>query len=323
MAAARPPYHEPPPDTIDDAELIIDQTAPPQKSPIQRPLPFAGPGRAPAAPPAPPRPAPPPKPPTPYGEETAAPQRSPLAAALPFRHAKLNVPSPQGAPNPGPLHAPSAAPNPGAPRAASVSMGPQTAPNPGALRAASVSMGPQTAPNPGALRAPEPTMALPMMTPEALAQMMAGGPDASAAAAKPLGGAPDRARLERAKLEQARTVAFAMPPGFDPTAGAAQKPLTAPPGAAPVPSGGGPVAAKSTGHFGLSIEQYAALCAEVAVFPERGEAIFTQYGLAERKDRITADLAWQDRLRADNALMARWQSLYLYYHDYYQRLKTR
>ncbi len=53
------------------------------------------------------------------------------------------------------------------------------------------------------------------------------------------------------------------------------------------------------------------------------EAIFTQYGLAERKDRITADLAWQDRLRADNALMARWQSLYLYYHDYYQRLKTR
>lgn len=272
MAAARPPYHEPPPDTIDDAELIIDQTAPPQKSPIQRPLPFAGPGRPPA--PAPPRPAPPRPPPprapsTPYGDETAAPQRSPLAEALPFRHAK-----PAG---------------------------------------------------------PEPTMALPMMTPEVLARLTGGAP----APAGPPGGAPDRAKLDRARLEQARTVAFAMPPGFEPAAtppvaqapgppaNTPRAPLSAPPGTSPVPAAGGPVAAKSTGHFGLSIEQYAALCAEIGVFPERGEAIFAQYGLAVQKDRITADLAWQDRLRADNALMARWQSLYLYYHEHYSRLKQR
>ncbi len=83
------------------------------------------------------------------------------------------------------------------------------------------------------------------------------------------------------------------------------------------------MAARSTGHFGLSIEQYAALCAEVTIFPDRADAIFAQYGLGVRKDRLTADAAWQDRLRADHALMARWQSLYLYYHEYYHRLAKR
>lgn len=287
MSAARPPNNEPPIETLDEADLIIDQTAPPQKSPLRGALPFAGPGRPP--PPAPSRPPlrapqPPPRTPQPYGDETAAPQRSPLAEALPFRHAKPAK--------------------------------------------------------------PEPTMALPQMTPEVLARMTGQTPPS-----------PDLSKSERAKLEQARTVAFAMPPGFGDTPAAPASPaasvphaapapphatpaphaapapshaapaspaaLSPPPGASPVPAGGGPVAKWSTGHFGLSIEQYAALCAEVAVFPERGEAIFAQYGLAERKDRMTADLAWQDRLRADNALMARWQGLYLYYHDYYSRLRGR
>jgi hypothetical protein len=92
---------------------------------------------------------------------------------------------------------------------------------------------------------------------------------------------------------------------------------------APPPAGGGPVPAKSTGHFGLSMEQYAALCAEIAVFPRTGEAIFAKYGLASLKDRMTADLGWQERLRADAALMARWQSLYLHYHEWYSRQGAR
>lgn len=187
------------------------------------------------------------------------------------------------------------------------------------------------------------TMAIPMPTPEDLRRLAGGGPDPSAALARPLG-APsptDQARAARAKLEQASTVAFAMPPlpatpaagppppqpphSPSPPHGASLPtgPLPPPPGASPVPAGGGPVAAKSTGHFGLSIEQYAALCAEIAVFPDRGEAIFAQYGLGARKDRMTADLAWQDKLRADHALMARWQGLYLHYHDHYSRLKGR
>lgn len=132
-------------------------------------------------------------------------------------------------------------------------------------------------------------------------------------------------------LETARTVAFLMPP--DPGAAPAspahqnthspQPARSTPPSHAPPPAGGGPVPASSTGHFGLSIEQYAALCAEVAVFPQAAEATFAKHGLAARKDRLTADLAWQERLRDDPALMQRWQGLYLHYHEHYSRMSKR
>lgn len=110
--------------------------------------------------------------------------------------------------------------------------------------------------------------------------------------------------------------------------GAGNTPSSAPaaeahPSHAPPPAGGGPVVARSTGHFGLSIEQYAALCAEVAVHPQTADATFAKYGLAARKDRMAADLGWQELLRADPALMARWQSLYLHYHQHHSRAAGR
>lgn len=330
--AARPPGFDPIPETLDGD---IDETAPPARSPL-RPLPFGPPipGRQASYPAQNP---PPPRPPT--GEETVPAERSPLAAAMPFRHAK-DSPA---------------------------------------------------------------TMALPQLSPEDLRRMTGGSsPTQPTQPAQPTqppqNDAAARARIERAKLENAKTVGFMMPPEMGgpppaaapqnapsasrsayppPVQGQASAPFPAvpqaprtpsvypsaagqpahagarpssvyPPAQSPsvyppaqtspsvyppaegraqsvyppaVPSGGGPVAAKSTGHFGLSVEQYAALCAEVNVYPQSAEAIFTQYGLASRKDRLTADAGWQERLRADPVLMQRWQALYLHYHDYYSRLR--
>ncbi|MEZ4309473.1 MAG: hypothetical protein R3F14_15665 [Polyangiaceae bacterium] len=283
--AARPPGFDPLPETIDDS--LIDETAPPQRSPLRSALPFGSShGQPPpAAPPA--RSAPPP-PPSPFEEETAGPTRSPLAEAMPFRHAR---PSPA-------------------------------------------------------------TVAIPIPSPEDLRRLTGQAPPPP----PPPQDAAARARTERAKLEQAKTVAFAMPPEpspaasrpgsvyppaaqaasrpgsvYPPAAQAASRPGSVYPPAAQaasrpasvyppaVPDAGGPVAAKSTGHFGLSIEQYAALCAEVAIHPQHADAIFAKYGLPGRKERLTADAAWQDRLRADPALMQRWQSLYLHYHQHFAR----
>ena len=231
MAAPLPPGAPPPIETLDDSDMGIDETAPPQRSPLRGALPF-GPGgsggaRGPLFAPTPPSPSSPPPAPR-YGEETAPPERSPLAAALPFRHAKSSAA----------------------------------------------------------------TTALPMVTPEDLARLTRG----NAPAPHP-------------------------PNPHSPYPQQAHGP--APAHASPVPAGGGPVAARSTGHFGLSIEQYAALCAEVAVSPDRADAIFAHYGLGAPKDRLTADSAWKDRLRADPALTARWQGLYLHYHEHYRRLAKR
>lgn len=221
MASPRARDDEPPGETLDSS--LVDETVPPQRSPLRGALPFGPP--APGAPVFSPSPAPAPAPRF-TDEPTAPPQRSPLAAALPFRHAK-----------------PSAS-----------------------------------------------TVAFAMPTPEDLHRLSQAGP------------APGPAAAERARLEQAKTVAFSI---------------------SPVPEDGAPVAAKSTGHFGLSIEQYAALCAEVAASPHTAEATFARYGLADRKARLVADSAWQERLRADPALLQRWQSLYLHYHEHYLRLAQR
>jgi hypothetical protein len=69
--AERPPGLDPLLETTVD-DFNIDETAPPQKSPLKGVLPFG------------------PRPPAqaPFGDETAPPQKSPLAAVLPFRHGR-------------------------------------------------------------------------------------------------------------------------------------------------------------------------------------------------------------------------------------------
>lgn len=81
----------------------------------------------------------------------------------------------------------------------------------------------------------------------------------------------------------------------------------------------GPPSAPLQGPKGLSLEQYAALCAELAVFPDASEVTFVRYGLGDLGERSAADIAWQERLRADPAQMQRWQSLYLHYHEHYSQ----
>jgi len=217
-------------------------------------------------------------------DETLPPARSPLRGALPFGGGGARPPPPSAQAVPG-------APPPIPGFAVHGSIGEETAP-------------PQRSPLAAALpfrraRPAAATVAIAMPTAADLERMAQGGANAAARAT------PRGAEGARAKAELAKTVGMVMP------------------SPSPLPAGGGPVAAKSTGHFGLSIEQYAALCAEVAVSPQAADAIFTKYGLGARRDQITADLAWQERLRADNALMLKWQSLYLHYHEHYSRAARR
>ena len=67
----------------------------------------------------------------------------------------------------------------------------------------------------------------------------------------------------------------------------------------------------------LTLEQYASLCAELAVFPTNAESIFAKYGLAALRDRLTTDLVWQERLRQDPASYRQWQESYKQAHAYW------
>ncbi|WP_437970342.1 hypothetical protein WMF04_14065 [Sorangium sp. So ce260] len=60
----------------------------------------------------------------------------------------------------------------------------------------------------------------------------------------------------------------------------------------------------------LSLEQYASLCADLAVAPESAEALFAQYGLREPEARGAVDGFWRGRLARDQAAYKRWQELY-------------
>jgi hypothetical protein len=67
----------------------------------------------------------------------------------------------------------------------------------------------------------------------------------------------------------------------------------------------------------LTLERYASLCAELAVFPTNAESIFAKYGLAALRDRLTTDLVWQERLRQDPASYRQWQESYKQAHAYW------
>jgi hypothetical protein len=88
---------------------------------------------------------------------------------------------------------------------------------------------------------------------------------------------------------------------------------------APTPPG----AASTARPAELSLAQYAALCAELAVFPEQAEAIFGRYGLSVPRDRLAVDLAWKERLRRDPADHQQWQARYRHYVAYWTEQRTR
>ncbi len=67
----------------------------------------------------------------------------------------------------------------------------------------------------------------------------------------------------------------------------------------------------------LTLDQYAALCAELAVVTGGTETAFLRYGLTSLQERLTVDLAWQDRLRNNPAEREAWTALFRRYHAYF------
>ncbi len=65
----------------------------------------------------------------------------------------------------------------------------------------------------------------------------------------------------------------------------------------------------------LTLAQYAALCAELIVFPAASEQTFERYGLATASQRTSIDRAWKARLQSNALEHQEWQQLY-------QRYKT-
>lgn len=73
----------------------------------------------------------------------------------------------------------------------------------------------------------------------------------------------------------------------------------------------------------LTLEHYARVCAEVALFPARAEEIFARYGLAHRARRAEIDKAWRDRLAAHPDEYASWRREYIKHQKRYRdRSKT-
>jgi hypothetical protein len=73
----------------------------------------------------------------------------------------------------------------------------------------------------------------------------------------------------------------------------------------------------------LTVEQYAALCAEVASFPGKAESTFEKYGLASPRARADLDEDFAQRFRSDPGLHRRWQALVAHYNDWYRRYGAR
>ncbi|MDC3984509.1 hypothetical protein [Polyangium jinanense] len=61
----------------------------------------------------------------------------------------------------------------------------------------------------------------------------------------------------------------------------------------------------------LSLERYAALCAELAAARASAEETFARYGLGERDARKAVDDVWKERLARAPALYQEWNRLYL------------
>ncbi|WP_148314222.1 hypothetical protein [Sorangium cellulosum] len=72
----------------------------------------------------------------------------------------------------------------------------------------------------------------------------------------------------------------------------------------------------------LPLTRYAALCAELALFPDAAEAVFQRYGLESREMRSAVDAAWKSRLSKHPAEYAKWQEMYRRYHARFAKRDT-
>ncbi|AUX28183.1 MULTISPECIES: hypothetical protein [Sorangium] len=72
----------------------------------------------------------------------------------------------------------------------------------------------------------------------------------------------------------------------------------------------------------LPLAQYAALCAELALFPDAAEKIFQRYGLGSAEKRSAVDTAWKERLHEHPTEYARWQEMYRRCHAHFAKRGT-
>ncbi len=73
------------------------------------------------------------------------------------------------------------------------------------------------------------------------------------------------------------------------------------------------IAASPSAPQGLTLAQFASLCAELAAFPHGAEQVFRRYGLASRRARLRTNLMWKERLQRNPSEYLEWQRLYQIY----------
>jgi hypothetical protein len=117
------------------------------------------------------------------------------------------------------------------------------------------------------------------------------------------------ARLSKAAAAKSSDEPQTMEPQKSPLAGAVLPfaPRAAPPQAAATPD--------------LTLDQYASMCAELAVFKDRQERIFTKYGLADPARRAALDAAWKARLARFPSERSEWERRYLQFEASWRRQK--
>jgi hypothetical protein len=282
------------------ADRLADETLPATLSPIPRgpALPFPPPAVA--------------RPPADLHATGTLPSDL-LAAALPFMHAEARrEPAPGAAPT---RSEPAAlAPRAAMPPAADLS-GTGALPS-GILAAALPFMKGRAAPEVSAqLSEPSPVAPAGRGADETLPATLSPIPRGPALPFPPPGAARPPADLHTTGTLPSGLLAAALPfmkgrldvPASPPVQ-SAPRPAAAPAQAAQSAARAAPPAFEGTGVQTLA--QYAALCAELTMFPAASEQTFVRYGLADVRRRVAVDLAWQERLRRDPGEYAEWQRLY-------------
>ncbi|WP_438034786.1 hypothetical protein [Sorangium sp. So ce204] len=103
--------------------------------------------------------------------------------------------------------------------------------------------------------------------------------------------------------------------------GATSQSSTPPPSPSPSSKAGtsGPAPLAEPIDIILPLAQYAALCAELSLFPDAAEEIFRRYGLSSAERRSAVDATWKERLRERPTEYARWQEMFRQRHAHFAK----
>ncbi|WP_437338493.1 hypothetical protein [Sorangium sp. So ce394] len=130
-----------------------------------------------------------------------------------------------------------------------------------------------------------------------------------------------RAELGETSLSLAIPRELLQQAAYAPTSGAGttspQSPAPQLPAPSSNPGSGDPAPLREPIETILPLAQYAALCAELALFPKAAEEIFERYGLGFVEKRSAVDAGWKERFRERPDEYARWQDLYRRYHAHF------